>query len=164
MPGVDFSRQAESRGPGRRKGIQELVHLKKGIADNTATAVITVTVPNKNVSAGIFLELVGALGTGTDTFESTRIATGAIAIARQAGANVVPAAATLGHAQIATVSGGGTLTLAYAVSAVTGGVAAVNTFTITVTLAKTGTITDLQCMVRARLLDAEGAGVAMARA
>jgi hypothetical protein len=140
------------------------IFKKTAIADNTATSIITVTVPNGNHSAAVRMTLLAALGTGTDTFESSRVADGSVVIARQTGANVVAAAATLTLAQIATVSGGGTLTLAYGVSSVTGAVGATNTFDIQVTLVKTGTITDLQCVIVAELVNAEASGVTMAQA
>lgn len=133
-----------------------------GIADNTATDVITVTVPNGNHAAAIEVVLVASLGTGTDTFESTRAAIGVVVVARQAGANVVGTATALTNAGIATVSGGGTLTLAYDLGSVTGAVGATNTFPIRVTLVKTGTITDLQCVVMATVVNAEAAGVTIA--
>lgn len=144
--------------------VTRLVVKKTGIADNTATAMITVTVPNANHAAAIRLTILGTLGAGTDTFESSRCGEGLVVIARQVGANVVAAAATLALAQIATVSGGATLTLAYSVSAVTGAVGAANTFNIMVTLVVTGTITNHQCVVYAELLNAEASGITMAAA
>lgn len=135
---------------------------KTGIADNTATDVITVTVPNANAAAAIRLTIVGSLGTGTDTFESTRVAVGTVVIARQAGANAVATAVALTNAGIATVSGGGTLTLAYDLGSVSGAVGATNTFTIRVTLVKTGTITDLQAVIFAEVINAEASGVTIA--
>jgi hypothetical protein len=137
---------------------------KTGIADNTATSVLTVTVPNVNAAAAIKLTFVASLGTGTDTFESTRVADGNVVLARQAGANVVATAVALTGAGIATVSGGGTLTLAYSVAAVAGAVGATNTFDIQVTLVKTGTITDLQCVVLYEVINAETGGVTVAAA
>jgi hypothetical protein len=150
--------------PGSATSVRSLVHKKTGIADNTATDLLTVTVPNGNHAAAIRLVLVGTLGTGTDTFESTRVALGMVVLARQTGANVVATAVALSNAGIATVSGGATLTLAYAVSAVTGAVGAVNTFTVTVTLVKTGTVNDHQCVVFAELVNAEASGVTVAGA
>lgn len=141
-----------------------LVARKTGIANNTATAVITVTVPNAEHNAAIFLDMLGHLGAGTDTSESSRCATGAIVLARTTGVATVATAATLTTAQIATVSGGGTLTLAYGVSSITGAVGVTQTFDITVTLVVTGTITDHTVVVSARLLNSIGTGVTMAAA
>lgn len=140
------------------------IFKKTGIADNTATSVITVTVPNANHAAAIRLTMLATMGVGTDAFESSRVATGTVVLARTTGANVVAAASTIDGAQIATVSGGGTITLAYGVSSVTGAVGAVNTFDIQVTIVVTGTITSHQVVVVAELVNAEATGVTMAAA
>ena len=142
----------------------QITVLKTGIANNTATAVIAVTVPNGNHNAGIFLEVVGHLGAGTDASESTRVLRGAVAIARQTGVAAVATAATAESAQIATTAGGGTLTLAYGVSAISGAVGATNTFNITVTAVVTGTITNHTALVSARLLNSSAGGVTIVAA
>lgn len=139
-----------------------LVARKTGIANNTATDIITVTVPNGNHNAAIFLDIMAHLGTGTDASESTRVATGVITICRQTGATTVAVASTLAQTAIATSAGGGTLTLAYGVSAISGAVGATNTFTIQVTLVVTGTITDHVCMMFARSLNSYASGITMA--
>jgi hypothetical protein len=141
-----------------------LVVRKTGIADATATAIITVTVPNAAHNAAIFLDILGHLGTGTDASESSRTATGSVVIARTAGVDTVAVVSTLEAAQIATVAGGGTLTLAYDLSALTGASSATQTFTIRLTLTVTGTITDHTAVVSARLLNSLATGVTMAAA
>lgn len=151
-------------GVGAATCIDTLLVKKLAIADNTATSLITVTVPNANHAAAIRVTLLATLGTGTDAFESSRVATGTIVLARTTGANVVAVVSTIAQAQIATVSGGGTLTLAYGVSAITGAVGAVNTFDIQVTLVVAGTITDHQCVILAELINAEASGCTMAAA
>lgn len=157
--GEEFGARSGSRG-----NVSTLTGVKAGIANNTATAILTVTVPNKNQNAAIKLDLCAWLGAGTDQSESTRVATGMVAIARQTDVATVPVVATLALAQIATVAGGGTLTLAYAVSAITGGNTATQTFTITVTLVVTGTITDHACMFDAKLMNGQDGGVTMVAA
>lgn len=139
-----------------------LVVRKTGIADNTATDMITVTVPNGNHNGAIFLDIMAHLGTGTDASESTRVATGVISICRQTGATTVAVASTLAQTAIATSAGGGTLTLAYDVSAMTGAVGATQTFTIRVTLVVTGTITNHTAMIFARSLNSAASGLTMA--
>jgi hypothetical protein len=141
-----------------------LVVRKTGIADATATAIITVTVPNAAHNAAIFLNILGHLGTGTDASESSRTATGSVVIARTSGADTVAVVSTLEAAQIATVSGGGTLTLAYDLSTLTGASSATQTFTIRLTLTVTGTITDHTAVISARLLNSLATGVTMAAA
>lgn len=142
--------------------ISTLGGVKTGIANNTATSILRVTVPNSNQNAAIELSLVGWLGTGTDISESTRYAFGAIVLARTTGVATVAAAATLASAQIATVGSGGTLTLAYGVSAVSGAVGVEQTFDIQVTLVVTGTITDHSCMFNATLMNGKDTGVTIA--
>lgn len=146
-------------------GVQNtLVVRKTGIPDNSATAIITVTVPNSAHNAAIFLDILAHLGTGTDVSESSRCATGVIVLARKSGVDTVAVASALAQAQIATVSGGGTLTLAYSVSSMTGTSAQTQTFSIQLTLVVTGTITDHTAVVSARLLNSLGTGVTMAAA
>ena len=140
--------------------IHDFIIVDKACADNTATDMITVTVPNSNQSAVIIVDLLGSSG-GSDAYESSRYAQGAVVLARTTGANVVAAAATLELAQIATVSGGDTFTLAYAVSSITGAVGAVNTFTITVTLNSVGNQA-LTCMAHARVINKVASGVTIA--
>lgn len=141
-----------------------LVVRKTGIADNSATNIITVTVPNGEHNAAIFLDILGHLGTGTDLSESSRCGTGVIVLARKTGVDTVAAASALAQAQIATTSGGATLTLAYGVTAMTGAAGATQTFSITLTMVVTGTITDHAAVVGARLLNSAGTGVTMAAA
>lgn len=148
--------------PGLAGNVRTLAGLKTGIADNTATSIIRVTVPNGNQNAAIQLSLVAWLGAGTDVSESTRFALGAVVLARQTGVATVAAAATLALAQIATVATGGTLTLAYGVSSITGAVGVEQTFDIQVTLVKTGTITDLSCMFDAKLMNGQNQGITIA--
>ncbi|WP_024337978.1 hypothetical protein [Bradyrhizobium japonicum] len=156
--GSDFGNR-----PGYAGNLSTLTGRKTGIANNTATSIIRVTVPSGNQNASIELTLAAWLGTGTDQSESTRIGKGLIAIARQTGSvDTVAAAATIALTGIATVSGGGTLTLAYSVSAISGANTGTQTFDVQVTLVVTGTITDHACMFEARLLNGQDNGVTMA--
>ena len=132
-----------------------------GIADNTATNILTVTVPNANHAAAIKLLLLSSNGS-TDAFESSRIATGHVVVARTTGANAVAVAATLDDAAIATVSGGATHTLAYNVSSISGAAGAVNTFTIQATIDDSGNLGSNQLVVEATLLNAEATGITIA--
>lgn len=132
-----------------------------GIADNTATAVLTVTVPNGNHAATLRLLLISSNGS-TDAFESSRAAQGLVVLARTTGANVVATAAALADAAIATVSGGATHTLAYDLSTISGAVGATNTFTVRVTIDDSGNTGSNQVVVFAELLNAEASGVTIA--
>ena len=107
------------------------------IDDNTATDVLTVSIPNGNHACAIRLMFLSSNGS-TDAFESSRCATGMVVVARTTGANAVATAATIDHTAIATVAAGATHTLAYDLSAISGAVGAVNTFTIRVTIDDSG--------------------------
>lgn len=130
------------------------------IADNTATAILTVTVPNANHAALVKLTLLTSNG-GTDAFESSRTSTGEVVLARTAGVDTVAAASAL-VSQIATVSGGATHTTAVSVSAMTGAASATQTFTIQVTIDDSGNLGASQCVVLAEVLNAEVTGVTIA--
>lgn len=150
--------------PGEAGSVIELKVRKTGIANNSATAVITVTVPNSTHNAAIFLEILAHLGIGTDASESSRCARGCVVLARTPDVDTVATVSTLESTQIATVSGGGTLTLAYSVSSISGASNATQTFTIRLTLVVTGTITNHIAVVFARLLNSAQDGVTMAAA
>jgi hypothetical protein len=131
------------------------------IADNSATAVFTVTVPNAAHAAGIEVFFLSSNGS-TDAFESSRIAIGTVVLARTAGVDTVATANALTNAGIATVAAGATHTLAYGVSAMSGASSATQTFTITVTIDDTGNTGSNQVVAVARLLNAEATGVTIA--
>ena len=132
-----------------------------GIADNTATDVLTVTIPNENHAAAIRLLFVSSNGS-TDAFESSRAAHGLVVVARTLGANAVATVTTLSDEGIATVSGGATHTLAYDVSSISGAVNATNTFTIRVTINDSGNLGSNQVVVWADLLNAQSTGITIA--
>lgn len=140
-----------------------LVLKKTGIADNTATDVITVTVPNANHAACIKLRILSSNGS-TDAFESSRCAEGMVVLARTTGADTVAAVAALELAQIATVASGATHTLAYGVSAMTGAAGATQTFTIQLTINDSGNVGSNQAVILAEVLNAEATGVTIAAA
>lgn len=130
------------------------------IADATATAIATVTVPNGNHSAVIRV-LVAATLTGADAYESTRVVEYKVVLARTTGANVVAAIAAVEGAQIATVAAGATLTTVLDLSSITGAVGATNTFTIRVT--NTGSVAQVsKVSALFELLNQEATGVTIA--
>lgn len=136
----------------------ELVKKVTAIADAVATDVITVTVPNANHAAVVMVDFVCSTGS-TDAFESTRTAQGRAVLARTTGVATVAAVATLEQAQIATVAAGATLTLAYGVSAMSGAAGATQTFTIQVTANDSGNVGGNQCVVNAKLINAQATGI-----
>jgi hypothetical protein len=141
--------------------IYKIVKKVTGIADNSATAVLTVTVPNANHAAAIKLTLLSSNGS-TDAFESSRTAQGAIVLARTTGVTTVATAATLTLTGIATVAAGATHTLAYGVTAMSGAAGATQTFDITVTIDDSGNLGSNQVVVLAELINAEATGVTVA--
>lgn len=147
---------------GAAASTRRLIISPKACADNTATDLVTVTVPNANHSAVVRIYLLGR-SAGTDAYESSRFAEGAVVLARLSGGDTVAAAATLALAQIATTSGGDTFTLAYGVSAIAGLSSATQTFTITVTLNSVGNQA-CSCMAVVEVINEATAGVTVAAA
>lgn len=132
-----------------------------GIADNVATDILTVTIPNANHAASIRLTFLSSNG-GTDAFESSRCASGMVVVARTTGVNAVATAAALDSAAIATVAAGATHTLAYGLSVIAGAVGASNTFTIQATIDDSGNLGSNQLVVLAELINAEATGITIA--
>lgn len=132
-----------------------------GIADNTATTVFTLTVPNGNHAAAVYLTFLSSNGS-TDAFESNRTATGLVVVQRNTGASAVATAAAISNAAIATVGGGATHTLAYSVVANAEGVGSTETVSIKVTIDDSGNLGSNQVVVLAELVNAEASGVTIA--
>jgi len=111
------------------------------IADNTATTVLTITIPNGAHAALIELQILASLGAGgaIGAFEESLTAYGQIVVTRTAGVNAVATAIALTNTGKANVAGAdSTATLAYSLAAVSGAVGATNTIAIQVTIAKGG--------------------------
>lgn len=139
---------------------QTLLKATTAIADAVATAIATVTVPNGNHSAALRVLVVATL-TGADAYESTRVVEYQVVLARTTGLNVVAAISALIGGQIATVSGGATLTTVLTLSSITGAVGASNSFTINVT--NTGSVAQVSKVVaHIELINAESTGVSVA--
>ncbi len=138
-----------------------LVLKKTAIVDATATGILRISCPNISGTALLkVLLLAGVNNAGAR--ESARVAQGVVAFNRIPGAALVGTAVALSNAGIAT-SGTATLTLAYDLAAVAGGVTAVNTIDVRVTLTGTGTFTDHQIVALAELLNSgDGARMTMA--
>lgn len=144
----------------------EIAKSVTAIANNTATAVLTFTVPNAAHSASFLVELVGSSGAGgsVGANESTQSARYQVDIARTAGVNAVATiGAIFGQPAAVTVAGGNSVATTAALSAISGAVGATNTFTVNVTIARSaGTATNHTCLVNARLLNANASGVTVA--
>lgn len=105
-----------------------------GIVENTATDLLTVTVPNVSGGAGGRILVVSTITQPSHIGDSTRTIEYLWAVTRLAGAvAVITVTVITGAAIIATKAAGYTFTSVLAGSAVTGGATAVNTFTIQIT-------------------------------
>lgn len=140
----------------------DLTKVVTGIANNTATDVITVTVPNAAHAAMITVDITGSLGAGgaIGAFEATGVTRYQIAVARTAGvATVATASSAIGGATSA-VAGASTITVTAVVSAITGAVGVTQTFTIQVTIAHgSGSSTNHSAVIRCAVLNANATGI-----
>lgn len=140
----------------------ELQKAVASIADNTATATFTVTVPNAAHSAMLKVTLVGSLGAGgaVGANEATGTISYDFAIARTAGVDTVVGASSAYGSSTAAVAGATTITVTAAASAMTGASSATQTFTINVTIAKGGgSSANHTCLCYGRLINANASGV-----
>lgn len=150
---------------GAASSVATLVKAVTGIADNTATGVLTVTVPNAAHSASLRVRLVGALGAGgaIGAREATGTVSYDIAITRTAGVNAVVTASSAYGSGMANVAGAATITVTAAASAISGAVGAVNTFTVDVTInSGSGVSANHTCLVIAEIANAAASGVTIA--
>jgi hypothetical protein len=132
------------------------------IADNTATTIFTVTVPNAAHSASIEVTLTCSLGAGgaIGANEATGSTKYLVSVARTAGVNAVAGISTATATSTASVSGGSVMTVTGALGAVSGAVGANNTFTINATVSHvTGSSTNHTCFGYAVLLNANNSGI-----
>ncbi len=135
------------------------------IADNVATAVLTVTVPNSAQTATVRVRLKGALGAGgaIGADEASGSVSYDITVARTTGVNAVAIASSAYGSAMANVAGAATITVVAAVSAIAGAVGDPNTFTVNVTIARgSGSATNHTCMVFADVLNGRATGVTIA--
>jgi len=135
------------------------------IADNTATATFTVTVPNAAHSAMLKVTLIGSLGAGgaVGANEATGTISYDFAIARTAGVATVVTASTAYGSATSAVAGAATITITAAASAISGANSATQTFTINVTIARgSGASTNHTCLCYGRLLNANASGITIA--
>ena len=154
---------AQGGSPGGAGGAVQGAKKVSSIADNTATTVLTVTVPNAAHSAVLKVTIDAALGAGgaVGACEETLGGAGSVVFTRTAGVNATASAATLASTSHANVSGGDSSgTLGYSVSSVSGGTTATNTFNVQVTIAHgAGSSTNHTAVVRWELVNTNGSGV-----
>ena len=143
----------------------EINKLVSAIADATATAVFTVTVPNAAHSANVEVTLNGSLGAGgaIGANEATGSIKYNVSIARTAGVNAVATISTAYGSTTSSVAGAATITVTGDLSAISGAVGATNTFTIRVTITKgSGSSANHTCTAHAVLLNANATGITIA--
>jgi hypothetical protein len=151
--------------PGQSGGAGTLNSITKtitGIAEATATSVVTVTIPNAANGAVIDLLIVASLGAGgaVGQFEASAELHGSVVVTRTPGLATAAAAATAFGTTSDSVVGGATITLAYSVSAISGANTATQTFTIQVTItAGSGSSTNHSAIVRASCLNNQASGI-----
>ena len=133
-----------------------------GIADATATAVFTVSVPNAAHSATIAVEHACSLGAGgaIGANEATGSVSYNVSVARTSGVNAVASISSAYGSSASSVAGAATITVTGDLGAVSGAVGATNTFTIRATVTKgSGASANHTCVSSARLLNANASGV-----
>lgn len=149
-------------GPGAATTVTQYQSKTTAIADNTATAVATVTIPNAAQSATIRVVLVGIAGAGgsVGASEANASVEYLLAVTRTAGVNAtVSISAGVGSATT-SVAGGTVLAITGTASAISGAVGASNTFTINATIAHTlGSSTNHVCIMFAELINSNATGI-----
>lgn len=143
----------------------ELNKAVAAIANNVATDVLTVTIPNAAHSASLLVRVTGSLGAGGAIGANEATATNSyiIGITRTAGvATVATASAAFGAVAVA-VAGAATVTSAATVTAMSGVVSATQTFTVQVTIVRSaGSSDNHTCLVYAQLMNANVTGITLA--
>ena len=138
---------------------------KAAIADATATAIATITVPNAKHSAVVRATFVGSIGAGgaIGAGEAVHAISYDFIICRTAGVAAVALISTAYGSAKQAVAGATTVTTAGAVSAVSGGVTATNTFTLNISITKAdGASAAHVGFVRYELLNSFASGITIA--
>lgn len=136
-----------------------------GIANATATDVLTVTIPNAAHSACLEVSLTGSLGAGgaIGANEASASIKYNVVITRTAGVATVATVSTAYGSAAAAVAGAATVTITAAASAMTGAVGATQTFTVQVTITRSGgSSTNHTCLVVAEVQNANATGITIA--
>jgi hypothetical protein len=155
--GVNAFSSIGTAAPGAAGGYFAQTYKITGIADNTATSVVSFSIPAGNQAAAFRVLLCATMSGSTDDFESSRVATGTGIINRKSGEDAAAAVSAIAQAQIAT-SGDGTITLAYSITTPAAG-AGFSTCDLQVTIVKTGTVTNHECVVFIELINSQGSGI-----
>lgn len=135
------------------------------IANAVATDVLTVTIPNAAHSASLKVKVTGSLGAGgaIGANEASATNTYDIIITRTAGVATVAAISSAYGAAASAVAGAATVTATATITAMSGAVGATQTFTVQVTISRSGgSSTNHTCRVVYELENANATGVTIA--
>lgn len=135
---------AQGGDPGAALTKTSVLGSAAAIADNVATTIATITVPNAAVTTTIRLTAQGALGAGGAIGAREAMASNSwnIVLARTAGVNVVAQISAAYGADAANVAGAATCTAVVSLGAVAGAVGATNTVPVQITIVKSGGASD----------------------
>lgn len=134
------------------------------IANNTATTVFTLTVPNSAQAACLRVTLMASLGAGgsVGADEASATASYDIVVARTAGVAVAATESVAYGAATANVAGANSPTISITLVK-TGAVGVTNTVDVKITIARSGgASTNHTCFAKAELLNANGSGITIA--
>lgn len=149
--------------PGGASAQSSLTKAGTAFLDTVAKALFTVSVPNAKHGAVIEVDVMAALGAGgaIGAGEAVRVSKYQVVLARTAGVAVVAGVSAAIGGAAATVAGGDAITsVVVTASAITGGVTAVNTFTINVAVTRSGAgATNHTVVATARILNQNAVGV-----
>ncbi len=150
------------RSPGGATSLSRTVVAVTGIANNVATLIGTITVPNSAQAAALRITVLGSLGAGgaVGAYEASASNTYTITVVRTAGVNAVAAISSATTAAAAAVAGAATVTAVVTVGSVAGAVGAENTFPVNVTIARSGGSSAAHtCVYAVEVLNAVDSGV-----
>ena len=140
----------------------QILKAVTGIADATATAVLTVTVPNAAHSATVRITVVGSLGTGgaIGANEASGTVSYDLAVTRFTGVAMGATISSAYGSGMAATVGSATVTVTVANTLNGEGVGATNTATLKVTITKSaGSSANHTCLVYAQILNANATGI-----
>lgn len=123
----------------------EWTKAQTGFADTIATDMFTVTVPNAKIAAAFEVDVHGSLGAGgaIGAGEASRLSKYQVIVTRTPGVNAVAAVSAAIGGAASNVAGAANVTsVIVTAGSITGGVGAVNTFTIKVAITKSGGASD----------------------
>ena len=143
----------------------QLLVLKTGISDASATAVATVTIPNAAHAASIRVLVLGSMGAGgaVGAFEANSASSYHMSVSRTAGVATVITTSSQDTVAASNVAGAGTITAVITASSVSGGNTATQTFTININITKSGgSSASHQAVLLIDLINANATGITIA--